>query len=101
MLLVFVGSRMYFLVAGALLVGIMPLEPFHLRTSDVPFGTLSIWAHYDGDHYVSAELNGYTGTADASPAFFPLYPFRYARSPSCWGVQPHVGRFLLSPPGCP
>lgn len=73
-LAVFAASRVFYLVSGALLVGIMPVEPFQLRTSDVPFGTLSIWAHYDGDHYVSASLHGYSEGGGASPAFFPLYP---------------------------
>ena len=73
-LAVFAASRIFYLVSGALLVGMMPTEPFHLKTSDTPFGTLSIWAHYDGDHYVSAALHGYSEGGGASPAFFPLYP---------------------------
>ncbi len=73
-LAVFAVSRIFYLVSGALLVGVIPVEAFHLKTSDVPFGTLSIWAHYDGDHYVSASLNGYSEGRGASPAFFPLYP---------------------------
>ncbi len=74
MLAVFAASRVFYLVSGALLVGIMPVELFHLKTSDVPFGTLSIWAHYDGDHYASVALYGYSEGGGGSPAFFPLYP---------------------------
>src|SRR5919107_4270475 len=76
-LAVFVASRLYYLVAGALLVGVMPPGPTQLLSADSPFGTMSIWSHYDGEHYVTAALHGYlTGRdpAGASPAFFPLYP---------------------------
>lgn len=71
---VFVASRLYYLLAGALLVRIVPIDPFQSETSDVPFRTLSIWAHFDGEHYVSVAENGYANPGSASPAFFPLYP---------------------------
>jgi hypothetical protein len=58
-LAVFIASRLYYLVAGALLVGVMPPGPTHLRSADSPFGTMSIWSHYDGEHYVTAALHGY------------------------------------------
>jgi hypothetical protein len=71
---VFAASRLFYIVSGLLLVGVVPVEPFHRESSDVPFGAMSIWAHYDGDHYVNAALNGYSENGGASPAFFPLYP---------------------------
>jgi hypothetical protein len=76
-LTVFAASRLYYLVAGALLVGVMPPGPTQLRSADLPFGTMSIWSHYDGEHYVTAALHGYLTSGDpagVSPAFFPLYP---------------------------
>ncbi len=72
---VFVLSRLFYLLAGMLLVGVMQLHPFQRRTSDVPFGALNLWAHFDGEHYATVAGSGYLGTAqEASPAFFPLYP---------------------------
>jgi hypothetical protein len=71
---VFAVSRLYYLLVGALLVRIVPIDPFQSETSDVPFRTLSLWAHFDGEHYVSVAENGYARPGDASPAFFPLYP---------------------------
>jgi hypothetical protein len=76
-LAVFAASRLYFLVAGTLFVGIMPLQWIQPRSLDSPFGTMGIWSHYDGEHYVTAALHGYQmggEAAGASPAFFPLYP---------------------------
>ncbi len=73
-LVVFAASRLYYLLAGALLVRVVPIDPFQSETSDVPFRTLSIWAHFDGEHYVSVAQNGYAQPGGASPAFFPLYP---------------------------
>lgn len=81
-LLVFAASRLFYLLAGALLVKVVPIHPFQRQTLDVPFGTLSIWAHFDGEHYVSIAQSGYDVASSAipgrydlaSPAFFPLYP---------------------------
>jgi Gpi18-like mannosyltransferase len=49
----------------------VPVDAWQLRSSDVPFGTLSIWAHMDGDHYLSVAQGGYS---DGSPVFISLYP---------------------------
>ncbi len=74
MLAVFAVSRLFYLLAGLLLVGVLPVSSFQ-RTLDVPFGALSRWAHYDGERYVSIALYGYDeSSGEASPAFFPLYP---------------------------
>src|SRR5919199_3882824 len=79
-LVVFAASRLFYLLAGALLVNVMPIHPFQQQSLDVPFGTLSIWAHFDGERYVSIAESGYDETLSfssrylASPAFFPLYP---------------------------
>ena len=78
-LVVFTASRLFYLLAGALLVNVMPIHPFQ-QSLDVPFGTLSIWAHFDGERYVSIAESGYDQALSfsprylASPAFFPLYP---------------------------
>jgi hypothetical protein len=76
-LAVVAASRLYYLAAGALLVGIIPPKLIHVRSADSPFGTMPIWSHYDGEHYATAALDGYAAggeAAGASPAFFPLYP---------------------------
>lgn len=71
---VFAASRLFYLLAGLLFVGALPVSSFQ-RTLDVPFGALSMWAHYDGERYVSIALYGYDeSSGEASPAFFPLYP---------------------------
>ncbi len=53
----------------------MQRSPYQRGASDVPFGTLNIWAHFDGEHYLSIAQYGYLEPPlNASPAFFPLYP---------------------------
>ena len=72
---VYAASRLFYLVAGVLLVGLVPVSRFHNVTSDVPFGTMNIWSHWDGEHYVYLATSGYLQPPDnVSPAFFPLYP---------------------------
>jgi hypothetical protein len=76
-LALFAGSRLFYLVAGVLLVGVMPTQPIYQRSADSPFGTMPIWSHYDGENYVTAALHGYLVGGDpagASQAFFPFYP---------------------------
>ncbi|MDQ3930421.1 MAG: hypothetical protein M3328_14910, partial [Chloroflexota bacterium] len=57
--LVYAASRLFYLVAGVLLVGLVPVSRFHNVTSDVPFGTMNIWSHWDGEHYVYLATSGY------------------------------------------
>ena len=72
---VFVASRLFYLLAGGVLVGLVPVGRFQLYTSDVPFGTLNLWAHFDGENYMSVAESGYQQIyTSTSPAFFPLYP---------------------------
>ena len=74
-LLVYATSRLFYFVAGALLVGLVPVSRFHRVTADVPFGTVNLWAHWDGEHYAYLAAGGYLQPPDnVSPAFFPLYP---------------------------
>jgi hypothetical protein len=74
-LLVYVTSRIFYLVAGALFAMVVPVGSFQRVTSDVPFGTMNLWAHWDGEHYVALAAGGYLQPPyDVSPAFFPLYP---------------------------
>ena len=70
-LLVFAASRLFYLLAGALLAPIIPISPLQSQTSIFSLGTLSIWANFDGEHYVGVAESGYE---EESPAFFPLYP---------------------------
>jgi hypothetical protein len=67
-------SRLFYLVAGALSASYLPPGSFHTHTPDVPFGTLNIWAHWDGIWYSEIAADGYGGRAPASTSFFPLYP---------------------------
>ena len=74
-LAVYTVSRLFYLVAGAWFAQIVPVSTFQQLTSDQPFGTFNIWAHWDGEHYVALAADGYLQPPDnASPAFFPLYP---------------------------
>lgn len=73
-LLVYAASRAFYLVAGALFARFLPISPFYSRTVDDPFGTLNLWAHWDGEHYMRLARSGYLSEPDnVSPAFFPLY----------------------------
>jgi Mannosyltransferase (PIG-V) len=74
-LLVYAASRLFYLLAGALLARLVPVSPFHRITSDVPSGTMNLWSHWDGEHYVALAAGGYLQPPEnVSPAFFPLYP---------------------------
>jgi Mannosyltransferase (PIG-V) len=73
-LLVCAASRLFYLGAGALFAGVVPVGRFQRITADVPFGTMNLWSHWDGEHYVALAASGYLQPPDnTSPAFFPLY----------------------------
>lgn len=75
MLVVYAASRIFYLIAGAALVQIVPVGIFQSATTDEPFGTMNIWSHFDGEHYARLASNGYLNPPNnMSPAFFPLYP---------------------------
>ena len=71
---VYAASRLFYLLAGALLAGLLPAGGFYRITPDVPLGRLNIWAHWDGVWYSQIATEGYGAHAPASTAFFPLYP---------------------------
>ena len=74
-LAVYAASRIFYLISGSLLARIVPTSSFQRITSDVPSGSMNIWSHWDGEHYVSLAMGGYLNPPDnVSPAFFPLYP---------------------------
>jgi len=73
-LVVYATSRLFYLLVGALLAGLLPAGGFYRLTPDVPLGTLNIWAHWDGAWYSQIATEGYATHAPASTAFFPLYP---------------------------
>jgi mannosyltransferase PIG-V len=74
-LVVYAASRLFYLVAGALLARVVPVSRFQRVTSDVPSGTMNLWSHWDGEHYAALAANGYLQQPEnVSPAFFPLYP---------------------------
>ncbi len=74
-LLVYAASRLFYLLAGALFARVVPVSRFQRITEDVPFGTMNLWSHWDGEHYAALAAGGYLQPPDnVSPAFFPLYP---------------------------
>ena len=74
-LAVYAASRLFYLISGSLLAHLVPTSSFQRVTLDVPPGSMNIWSHWDGEHYVRLAMGGYlTPPDDVSPAFFPLYP---------------------------
>ena len=74
-LVVWAASRLLYLVCGPILARIVPTSNFQRVTLDVPSGSMNLWSHWDGEHYVTLALGGYLNPPDnVSPAFFPLYP---------------------------
>jgi len=74
-LLVYAASRLFYLGAGALFASVVPVGRFQRITADTPFGTMNLWSHWDGEHYVALAAGGYLQPpGNTSPAFFPLYP---------------------------
>jgi hypothetical protein len=74
-LAVWAASRLLYLVCGPILARVVPTSNFQRVTLDVPPGSMNIWSHWDGEHYVTLALGGYLTPPDnVSPAFFPLYP---------------------------
>jgi hypothetical protein len=74
-LAVYAARRLYYLISGSLLAYLVPTSSFQRVTLDVPSGSMNIWSHWDGEHYVTLAMGGYLNPpANVSPAFFPLYP---------------------------
>jgi Mannosyltransferase (PIG-V) len=74
-LAVYAASRLFYLISGSLLAYLVPTSSFQSVTLDVPSGSMNIWSHWDGEHYVTLAMGGYLHPPDnVSPAFFPLYP---------------------------
>ncbi|CAN5615932.1 hypothetical protein BH24ACT20_BH24ACT20_10380 [soil metagenome] len=92
-LAVYAASRVFYLIAGAVLVQITPLSAFQSATSDEPFGTMNLWSHFDGEHYARLAAEGYLNPPnDISPAFFPLYPLLIRSFAALFGgpISPEV-----------
>src|SRR5215216_3959176 len=95
-LLVYATSRLFYLVAGALFAIIVPVGRFQRVTSDVPFGTMNLWSHWDGEHYVALAAGGYLQSPDnVSPAFFPLYPLLMRSFAELFGGPLSLGTLSL------
>jgi hypothetical protein len=92
-LAVFAASRLFYLLGATLLAPIVPISPLQRQTSIFPFDTLSIWATFDGEHYVSVAESGY---AQDSPAFFPLYPLLVRLSTALFGGSSREALSLLT-----
>jgi len=74
-LAVYAASRLFYLISGSLLAYLVPTSSFQRITLDMPSGSMNIWSHWDGEHYVILAMGGYLHPPDnVSPAFFPLYP---------------------------
>jgi len=74
-LVVWAASRLLYLVCGSIFARVVPTSGFQRITLDVPSGSMNLWSHWDGEHYVTLALGGYLNPPDnVSPAFFPLYP---------------------------
>jgi hypothetical protein len=74
-LVVWAASRLFYLVCGSVFARVVPTSDFQRVTLDVPSGSMNLWSHWDGEHYVMLALGGYLNPPDnVSPAFFPLYP---------------------------
>src|SRR5215212_7732158 len=74
-LAVYATSRAFYLIWGCLLASVVPISSFQGVTLDVPFRSMNIWSHWDGEHYVALAMGGYLQPPEnVSPAFFPLYP---------------------------
>ena len=74
-LAVYAASRLLYLVSGSIFARVVPTSGFQRVTQDVPSGSMNIWSHWDGEHYVMLATSGYLTPPDnVSPAFFPLYP---------------------------
>jgi hypothetical protein len=74
-LAVYAASRLLYLISGSLLAYLVPTSSFQRVTLDVPSGSMNIWSHWDGEHYVTLAMGGYLHPPDnVSPAFFPMYP---------------------------
>jgi Mannosyltransferase (PIG-V) len=77
-LLVYAASRLFYLVAGSL------------------FGTMNLWSHWDGEHYVALAAGGYLQSPDhVSPAFFPLYPLLIRSFAELFGGPLSLGALSL------
>jgi hypothetical protein len=88
-LAVYAASRLLYLISGAILARIVPTSSFQTRTQDVPPGSMNIWSHWDGEHYVMLAASGYLNPPEnVSPAFFPLYPLLVRSSASLLGGPP-------------
>src|SRR5215216_411805 len=95
-LLVYATSRIFYLVAGSVFAGIVPVGRFQQVTSDIPFGTMNLWSHWDGEHYVALAAGGYLQSPDnVSPAFFPLYPLLMRSFAELFGGPLSLGALSL------
>src|SRR5918998_1296645 len=90
---VFAASRLFYLVAGALLAGFLPAGGFYWLTPDVPLGRLNIWAHWDGAWYSRIAAEGHE--TYASTAFFPLYPLLMRSFAELFGGPLSLGALSL------
>src|SRR5215217_3772206 len=104
-LAVYAASRLFYLISGSLLAYLVPTSSFQRVTLDVPSGSMNIWSHWDGEHYVTLAMGGYLHPPDnVSPAFFPLYPllilpfafyFIYHIALEGWGERVARGTVLV------
>ncbi len=66
-LAVYAASRLLYLISGSWLAGVVPTSSFQRITLDVPFGSMNIWSHWDGEHYVRLATRGTSTPPTTSP----------------------------------
>ena len=66
-LAVYAASRLFYLISGSLLAYLVPTSSFQRATLDVPSGSMNIWSHWDGEHYVRLAMGGYLHPLTTSP----------------------------------
>lgn len=101
MLPVFVLSRVFFLVVGAIAVAVLPgADPAGDPLN--PSGFLGYWANWDGGWYSLLATEGYGARDPESTAFFPLYPVllglgtKLGFGVAVWGIILSLGFALLA-----
>ncbi len=61
----YAASRLLYLISGSLLASVVPTSSFQRITMDVPSGSMNIWSHWDGEHYVALAMGGYLNPPDS------------------------------------
>ena len=73
MLAVWAASRLLYLACGSIFARVVPTSAFQRITLDVPSGSMNLWSHWDGEHYVALAAGGHPKAPQVVfPDLFPL-----------------------------